>query len=376
MVNVLQIVKKYSGNYPLLNEMVKTDTSKFRTVVCYLSKKNDGKNEIEKLVSRTIYIGYDKKLKLYRFSLVSELKRIIDEEDIHLVVCQVGRTIPLGVLASILSKKHPVVLGVHHGLVGKNKIRIKDKLKNWFFYKKLAKIVSVSQSGMDDILSLNWGLNKDKVVAIQNGLVYDRFLINLTRDVARGRVLPECRAKFLFGTVGRLTQKKNHRNLVIVFEKVVRKKPDSALIIAGGGPLEDSLKALVKSLKLQDRVFFLGVRKDIPEILISLDAFVFPTFREGLPLALLEAMSAGLPVIASDIGCIREVIDSPLLGMLINPESPNDLAKAMLEMVSSPEHVRKEMGERAKERAVEGFNAQRMTREYEKLYKEVLGVSF
>lgn len=76
-----------------------------------------------------------------------------------------------------------------------------------------------------------------------------------------------------------------------------------------------------------------------------------------MPLALLEAMVAGLPVIASDIGCVREVIDSPLVGMLINPESPNDLAKAMLEMVPLPEHFRKEMGERAKERAVGGFNA-------------------
>ena len=275
MNNVLQIVKKYSGNYYLLNDMVKTDTDQFRTVVCYLSKKNDRKNEIEKLVSRTIYLGYDKKLKWYRFSLVCELKRIIDEEDIHLVVCQAGRKIPLGVLASIFAKKHPVVIGVHHGLVGGNKIRFKDKLKNWFFYKKLAKIVSVSRSGMDDILSLNWGLDKDKVVAIQNGLVYDQFLINLTKDVAREKVLPECKAKFLFGTVGRLVEKKNHRNLIIAFEELFRKKPNSALIIIGGGPLEDSLKGLVKSLKLNDRVFFLGVRKDIPEILRSLDTFVF-----------------------------------------------------------------------------------------------------
>ena len=86
-------------------------------------------------------------------------------------------------------------------------------------------------------------------------------------------------------------------------------------------------------------------------------------------------MAAGLPVIASDIGCVREVIDSQLIGMLINPESPNDIAKAMLKMESLPEHILKEMGERAKKRAVRDFNAQRMTKEYEKLYQEVLGVS-
>ena len=105
--------------------------------------------------------------------------------------------------------------------------------------------------------------------------------------------------EFWFGTAGRLSAVKNHEMLLRAFQKVMQRIPRAILIIAGEGELKAALHDLAETLGLGQTVHFLGFRQDIPEILSSLDVFLLPSRREGLPLAMLEAMASGLPVIAS-----------------------------------------------------------------------------
>ena len=106
--------------------------------------------------------------------------------------------------------------------------------------------------------------------------------------------------KFVIGHVWRFNSQKNHSFLIKIFKEVVAKNKDSVLVLIGHGNLKEAIQKEVKSLNVLDKIHFLGVRKDIPRLLQMFDAFVFPSFYEGLPVTLIEAQAAGLKIYASD----------------------------------------------------------------------------
>lgn len=133
-------------------------------------------------------------------------------------------------------------------------------------------------------------------------------------------------------SVGELTRRKNHR--VVLRALHVLKNPNIHYMICGVGRLEPRLKRLVKVLELTDRVHFPGYRMDIPEILRCADCFVFPSVQEGLPFALMEAMSCGLPIVCSRIRGNTDLIDDPEGGILCSPSDPYAYRDALLSLPS------------------------------------------
>lgn len=378
---VLHIMKRYQGNYPLLNAMASTDRQRFRTLVCYLSGTPDGNNQIETLIDRAIYLQLDKKAVSWtRPGTLRAVANLIDTEAADLVVCQFRRTIPIGAFATALAKRSPKVIGILHGIVG-GKFSTSLRLLNWFVFKRLSKLVSVSEFDTGEIIRMNWRLARKKVVAIQNGMDLRRLVAPLAVDRAAlfgesfvgERCLGERVAgKTLLGTVGRLAAKKNHARLLEAFAAACRGRTDVGLVIVGAGPEEAALKALAARLDLADKVLFTGRRSDIPAVLQGLDIFVFPSLREGLPLALIEAMASGLPVIASNCGGTGETLGSTECGWPVDPTDTGAIASAIVAAVATPPQERRRLGENARRRALEHFNAERMIAEYERLYAEVL----
>ena len=106
--------------------------------------------------------------------------------------------------------------------------------------------------------------------------------------------------KFVVGHVGRFRTEKNHEFLVRVFAALLKKQPNAALLLVGDGDLEDTVKTQVQELGIQDHVQFLGARSDVPQLMQAMDAFVFPSLYEGLPVTMVEAQAAGLPCVISD----------------------------------------------------------------------------
>jgi len=106
--------------------------------------------------------------------------------------------------------------------------------------------------------------------------------------------------KFVIGHIGRFEKQKNHDFLLDIFEKIVKIKPDSELILVGEGTLLSSIKQKVKVMGLDNKVNFLGVRSDISGLMCSMDAFLFPSLYEGLPVTLVETQANGLKIVASD----------------------------------------------------------------------------
>ena len=370
MLNLLFVIDKYNGNYPLFNEMVNLDKNKFRVFVCYFEGKDDNKDEIVKVAEKVYYLNIVSKFKtIKKINTIKSISEIININNIDIVNCQLEKTMFSGIASVFFAKKDLKLVVTIHGLVGGNTNRITKKIKNYFLFNFVDKIVCVSKSIKKDVIRENYRLPENKVVCVQNGLVYDRFLSGLSVADARFKVLPSCNKPFWFGSVGRLAEKKNVTNLILAVDKLKEMRQDFVLVLAGSGPLEKNLKQLVERLNLHNYVVFLGNRSDVPDVLKSFDVFLFPTFREGLPLALLEAMSVGLPVIASDIDVVKEVFGGEDLGRLVSPHDPSQIASAMLDLMNLPSDQLAMMGEISKRRARESFSSEKMIKEYEFLYQ-------
>jgi len=145
---------------------------------------------------------------------------------------------------------------------------------------------------------------------------------------------------FTIGSVGNLTPKKDHDTLVFALERLRREVPDARLVLVGGGPREHHLRELVAARGLTRHVLFTGVRDDVPGLLPAFDVFAMSSRYEGLSIALLEAMAAGVPPVATRVGGIPEVIRDGTDGLLVPPGEPGLLAEALAEVAHDPSRRR------------------------------------
>ncbi len=173
------------------------------------------------------------------------------------------------------------------------------------------------------------------------------------------------------GLVARLDHwGKGHREFFSALAALPERYPVEALII-GGGRREAEMRRLATELGLAGRVHFLGQRDDVPDLLSALDLFVLPSHSEGVSLALLEAMAAGLPVIASRVGGLPEVVTDGENGLLIPPQDPQALATALERLLADPDLAQK-LGANARRHVEENYSLERLGREINEIYAELI----
>lgn len=170
--------------------------------------------------------------------------------------------------------------------------------------------------------------------------------------------------------IGRFTAQKNHELLIRAFAQLNPYQPVQLLLV-GEGELKPQVEQLVYSLGLSERVRFLGVRSDIPELLNASDIFVLSSRWEGNPMSVMEAMAAGLPVISTAVGGVPELVEEGVSGILVPSENEQALRTAIQTLLDNPE-LRISMGANARKVALERFDARVMTRAYEDLYESIL----
>jgi glycosyltransferase involved in cell wall biosynthesis len=173
-------------------------------------------------------------------------------------------------------------------------------------------------------------------------------------------------------TVANLRPEKGHDTLISAAALVIGQRPDTEFLVVGGGPLDASLRREVERRGLGSRVQFLGERSDVPALLASSDLFVLPSRSEASPNGVLEAMAAGLPVVASRVGGVPELIESGVNGLLVAPDRPAELAAAVLDLIARPQ-VAGALGVAAREKAERQFSFDRMVSGFEHLYLSELG---
>jgi glycosyltransferase involved in cell wall biosynthesis len=164
--------------------------------------------------------------------------------------------------------------------------------------------------------------------------------------------------------VGNLYPVKDHATLL---RAVSRLPEDVHLAIAGRGGEEERLRGLARKLKLENRCHLLGVRDDVQRLLQSADVFAQPSLSEGLPLSVLEAMGAALPVVASRVGGIPEAVAEGQTGLLVDPKDPDGLANALGRILADPA-LSVSLGIAANSRAEAEFSVPAMVQGYRNLY--------
>jgi glycosyltransferase involved in cell wall biosynthesis len=204
-----------------------------------------------------------------------------------------------------------------------------------------------------------FGVDPGETAVVYNGVPVAAFA-ERARAARRGRT-DSC---FRIGMVARLEAHKDQPTLVRAADRLRRRGPDCEVWLIGEGSRRRELETLIGAQNVPDRVRLLGMRRDVPELVGQLDLFVFATTAdEGLGIALIEAMAAGVPVVASDVGACREVLDDGALGLLVPPGDPVALADA-IERVRDAPAAAAARAERARHKAFEVFDAARMAAAY------------
>ncbi|HRV93205.1 MAG TPA: glycosyltransferase [Anaerolineae bacterium] len=176
----------------------------------------------------------------------------------------------------------------------------------------------------------------------------------------------------LIGSVGRLHPQKGLSYLLEATAQLKKQSPvDFRLLVVGDGQLRDDLIAQSRTLGIADRTIFAGARTDVPDILGELDIFAFPSLWEGLPLALLEAMAAGLPVVATAVGGTPEVVQNGQTGILVPPGDHQSLAIALERLITEPD-LRLKMGQAGLNRIQQAFTVEQMVEKYHNLYFQLI----
>ncbi len=233
---------------------------------------------------------------------------------------------------------------------------------------KFDKVIVVSNDLNAEVLKR--GISPKKVQLIYNGIDLKRFQPDNLNNISFKELLGFQDGSPLIGTVGRLTEEKGHNYLISAFANMISELPDAKLLIVGDGPLRNSMESQVKNLGLQNKVILMGTRRDIPEILNIIDIFVLPSLTEGVPMALLEAMAAKKPIIATRVGAISNIIKNGYSGLLVEPKDSNALYCSMNCLINDKAKAFS-MANEAFECVKSKFSSLRMAQEYINVYESL-----
>lgn len=224
----------------------------------------------------------------------------------------------------------------------------------------------------DDIAAMfrEIGIPESKIEIVHAGV--ELSTVEDSRDEVR-RELQLAENERVAIIVARLFPEKNHKLLLAAFAGVVQKNQNARLLIVGEGVEGDAIRAEVTRLGLENQVRMLGVRRDVPRLLAAADVFVLTSDREGLPIAVLEAMAAGKPVIATAVGNLPDVVRDGENGRIVPRGDRDALESALIELLGDEARASK-MGTAARETA-RGYDVRTTIERYEQLFGEKLKLS-
>ncbi|MFB3926344.1 MAG: glycosyltransferase [Syntrophales bacterium] len=273
-----------------------------------------------------------------------------------------------GVPAAVLSNVKNIV-HTEHGKEPSYRNKRRLCLAEKCLLRMVDRIVTVSKN-LKDYMAASMNMEPDCIRVILNGIDISKFSGRDRRTQMR-KSLGIANEDFVIGTISRIVPLKNHEFLLNIFKELRNHVPGIRLVIVGDGPLRDDIEKSALDKGIGRSVYFLGERRDTPELLSLFDLFMLPSFTEGVSLTLLEAMAAGVPVIASDVGGNSEVIEKGISGILIRLDNPAKWIEETVRLIRKKEE-RMEISSSAVQSVKKRFGVEIMIAEYEKVYQEVL----
>lgn len=283
-------------------------------------------------------------------------KEKIDIIHAHTRVSQVAAS-----LASMITGV-PYITTCH----GYFKKRARGLLDTWGL--KVIAISDAVRKHLEDDL----GVDGSRITLIYSGVDEARFAPHLLKDeIDLIKAAAGLKEGPVIGTIGRLSSIKGQKYLVTAMKDIVAGRPDAQALIIGNGPEEDALKALARSLGIDSSIRFMESCTDTYKYLSAMDLFVFPSIKEGLGIALLEALASGKACIASRTGGIEDIITDGLNGILVDVGDPSGIAAEAIRLLRD-DHLRRKLGEEAIALVRNKFTLDSMADKVSKLYKETV----
>lgn len=335
-----------------------SDKNQFKFVVCYSSKGNLWEEFTKHKEIELIDFSIESK---YQFSAIQKITKIIRAKKVDLIHTQgPGST---DFFASCASRLAKIPLIVTRPLMLEDWIRPNLNKKIYAFFDKFtlnhaSSVIAVSKAGVK-YLTENSKLSKQKITLIYNGVDINVF--------APSPKAGDNDDSLCIGTCAQLTSYKGWPDFLRVIYLIKNKFPKLKCIIVGDGPLKGEVLNRAHSMGIFDMIDLVGFKKDVTHYLQKMDIFLMTSWSEGLPVAIIEAMAAGLPVVATSVGGVPELVIHGETGYLGPPNNPEVIAKYASMLLENKE-LRKKLGKSGRERVKEHFIIQKMVSEYEKIY--------
>jgi glycosyltransferase involved in cell wall biosynthesis len=359
----------------LVNYLQHLDTNRYEPRVCvfWIRDGNPIAAEIERLGVPVDLIPVSG---IRDFKRVASLVGYLRKHRIDLVHTQLETvTVHGGIAAKILGI--PAIHTLHTFAYPNATAReIRRSKITWFALRNFHdKIIAVS-AAVGEYAIAEGRVPREKISVLYNGI--DTGYFRRGSDIDRAAVrkalgIPPDAA--LAVTVAVLRREKGIQYLIEAWPEILESVPNAYYLIVGAGPYEDQLKSLAATYRLTDRVLFAGARSDIPAILGSSDLFVLPTLGDVLPTVLAEAMASGLPIVASGVGGVPEMVEPGKNGLLVPPGDQTQLAAACVHLLRTPDEARR-LGQGGLAIVEARFNVRKQVQELENTYRGLLERTF
>lgn len=362
VMHVIEDLEKGGAERVLINLVSGLPVQLFQPMVCCLTKKGRMAAELEERGMRVVALhkkpGVD-------VGLLWRLQKLLRTQQTDILHTHVFTANLWGRLAGILAQV-PVLITHEHStftIADQTRQRIEQQLA-----RKTTQIISVSEQLRRRLVETS-GLPDDKVITIHNGLrlpitVNEATRMELQREFELDRFNP------LIGSIGRQEVRKNYPLLLEAMPNILEHYPQAGLLLIGEGPETPQLKRLVQTKGLAGNVVFAGHRQEVYEFLSFMSVFCLPSQTEGISMAILEAMAAKVPVVATRVGGNPEIIADNRYGVLVPANDRHALTTALLETLNDREAActRAQAGQKF---VLENFSEQQMIQRITTLYLTV-----
>jgi glycosyltransferase involved in cell wall biosynthesis len=331
-------------------------------------------------------------------TLIDSFGQAVNDSDVHIISFDGSSSFNWNVIKAISSaiEKHQINILHSHGYksdlyasivrrIFKTKVGLIATNHNWIGMTKKELVYQFLDScvlrGFDFVIAVSQaireqmiekGIKQAKIDIINNGIDVEDADFSTSSQVAREK-LGLAPNDYIIGCVARLTLEKAHIDLINAFSEIAKKEVSVKLVLIGDGPERSSLENECRKLDIVDKVIFTGNRSDVRSLYAAFDTFALVSRNEGLPMVLLEAMAAELPIVATRVGAIPKVIREEQNGLLVNSANRADISTAFLKLYRSSQY-RKNLGKEARKTVVEQFSSKKMAEKYTQLYKKILSI--
>jgi L-malate glycosyltransferase len=369
-INVLFVIIQLGmgGSEKVVFDLIRNlDSSRFNIFLAYFFKGHMEK-DFKEICPVVVHIpkkdGFD-------LSAMLRINRIIQEHEIDVINAHHYMPFFYSFLGSTILNKRKLVYTEHSVPEVEAILSSKHKYLLRLLLRNTNQVVCISNA-ICEVFRHAFPRKTEKFRAIANGVDIDHFITSIDRDMLRSKwgILP---SHFVIGTVANFRKVKNHACLIKALDHLQNEYPFIRSILVGQGFAEDTdnskeeVLSLIKAYGLEERVILTGYQKDIPSLLKTFDLFCLPSFSEGLPVCVLEAMSAGVPIVGSDVQGINEIVFSEKTGILYPSNDDYALAN-VLERLVNDSSLRRSISDNAFSYVKQKHGIHKWVSEYERLF--------